>query len=245
MNLIFCVRERDFTKICSRENSVTSKSKLLLQSDEVFIDCITIENKLLCLNSTGILFIYDIVSDDISNKNIKLFFNNKLQLPYNETNYPVWITKYKETIYSGNSNSLLHIKIISDTEYTIKIIDMKKVYNSFFVHLNEICCVNMQKCIDTNYKIISSAISTAGTHYFISSKDCSFILNFDNKAIACKQIEKRNVIKIEEFDNNIYSVIRTSKGFYLSKINESHGLITKDIVEIETEFPILCACIIN
>lgn len=240
MNLLFCVRERDFTKIYSRENAVTSKTKLLLQSDEIFIDCITFENKLLCLNSTGVLFIYNIVCDE----NIKLFFNNKLQLPYNEENYPIWITKYKETIYSGNNNTLIHIKIISDTEYTIKIIDMKRVYNSFFVHLNEICCINIQKCYDTNYKIISSAISTTGTHYFISSKDCSFILNFDNKAITCKQIDKRNIIKIEEFDNNIYSVVRTSKGFYLSKINESHGLITKDIIEIETELQISCACIL-
>ena len=248
MNSIFCLRDGDFTKICYRfyPNSLISSSvpinKVLLQSDEEFIDCVVSDNKLLCLNPIGVLFIYYILK---SKDEIKLFFNHKLQLPYNEKEYPKWIMQNKNIIYSGNSTSLLQIKIHGESDYGIKIHNMKAVYNNFFVHLNEICCINMRKCSDTNFQIVSSAISSNGTYYFIKSSDCSFILHFDNKAIKCKQIEHYNVIKIEEHDDIIYAVVKTGKGFYYSKINEIHGLITKSIVEIELDSPLLCSCIID
>jgi hypothetical protein len=252
MNLIYSIREENFTKIYYCGSSLTHqiKKRFLLQTDEIFIDSVVFEERLLCLNSTGVLFIYNIIglNEKTNDKEIKLFFSNRLQLPYNEEHYPTWLSKYKNIVYSGTPNSLLQIKIHSETDYSIKIINMKKVYNNFFVHLNEICCTNLKRCYDKNYKIQSSVITSEGTYYFIRSLDCSFILKFDNEAIECKQISPRNVIKIvssEETTENILAFVLTEKGFYLSKINEINGLITREVFIIEIPQPLSTICLLS
>ena len=108
--------------------------------------------------------------------------------------------------------------------------------HTFFIwllsRLNKIfiCCIDQKECIDRHYKITSSTITQDGTYYCIKSTDCCYILFYDQKAVKCKQLDfDKNIIKIEEMNDEVRGYVMSKHGFYVSKINEVHGFITKTV----------------